>query len=80
VSAEGQDFLIEIDDEAYERLKARAEGNGRSLEEEVRAILERAADEYSLAEAEEALARVRALFAGQTLPDSTDLIREDRER
>ncbi len=72
-------LVRDLDDEVVERLKQRARRSGRSLEAEVRLILQRAAAEWSpnvLAEVE----RIRALFAGRTFCDSTDLIREDRDR
>lgn len=62
-----------------EKLKRRARQNGRSLEAELRSILQRAAGEG----AEQLLAevqRVRDMFAGRTFSDSAELIREDRDR
>ena len=66
--------------EVVERLKRRAERNHRSLEAEVRVIL----DQITSAETrrEEALAFAdwaRSQNGAQT-SDSTDLIREDRDR
>ena len=62
-----------------DNLRNRARRNGRSLEMELRLILRRAADEHepsSLAGVD----RVRSLFEGRTFSDSTELIREDRDR
>ena len=70
--------------EVVEKLKARARRNGRSMEAELRVVLQEAADERwtykDWATAQAALKKVRALFAGRTFSDSTELIREDRER
>lgn len=60
-----------------ERLRTRAEHSGRSLEAELRLILTDAVSENDV---QEQVARVRALFAGQTFSDSVELLREDRER
>ena len=60
------------------RLKARAKNRGRSLQAEVKDILEREArlpDDVL-----EGIRRVRAMTRGKRFSDSTLLIREDRER
>ncbi len=65
--------------EIVDKLKARAQRNRRSLEAEMRVILEAAVHEPAvdpLAEVE----RVRTLFANRTFPDSATLVREDRDR
>jgi antitoxin FitA len=62
-----------------EKLKARARQNGRSLEAELRLILQRAAGEPA-ADLLTGVERVRALFAGRTFSDSAELLREDRDR
>ena len=64
-----------VEDEVMNRLRKRAEELGRSLEAEVRLLLTDAvrADGATLRE-------VRAKFGGETFTDSTELIREDRER
>jgi plasmid stability protein len=71
-----------IDARVVARLKARARRHGRSLESEVRHILDDAArlegvDDTS---ARRQLAEhIRKRFTGQTFSDSTALIREDRD-
>jgi antitoxin FitA len=74
-----QVLVRDVEPTVIEKLKARAKENGRSLEAELRLILQRAAGDDiddALAEVE----RVRALFAGRTFSDSAELVREDRER
>ena len=66
-----------VDARILDRLKARAQRNRRSLEAELRVILEKTVEEPdAIAEVE----RVRAMFAGRTFTDSSTLVREDRER
>ncbi len=48
-----QMLVRDLDPEVMERLKERARSNGRSLQKEVRAILEGAAEAYTMAEARE---------------------------
>lgn len=68
-----------IDDDTIKGLKLRARVHGRSLEAQVRAILEensRLTREEFIRIADES----RAATAGKVTTDSTDLIREDRDR
>jgi plasmid stability protein len=73
-------LVREIDERDLELLKRRALASGRSLQAELKRILElaaRASDE----ETARALAeRVSAALAGRQHPDSADLIRNDRDR
>jgi plasmid stability protein len=74
-----QVLIRDVAPATIDRLKARAQRNGRSLEAELRVVIAAAVEEPAidmLAEVE----RVRALFAGKTFGDSTELVREDRER
>jgi plasmid stability protein len=74
-----QVLVRDLDTAVIEKLRERARRNGRSLEAELRLILQQAAGGTT----EEVLAtvdRVRAMFAGRTFSDSTELLREDRER
>ena len=73
----------QLDDEVVDRLKRRASSNNRSLEGEVRHILECAADDDMAAK------RARFLVASRRLREKTRgrqhtpaevLIREDRDR
>ena len=70
-----------IKDSAVRKLKAQAKRRGRSLEAEVKFILENAADEPKLTfdEALKLTDQIRASF-GALQPDSAELIREDRNR
>jgi antitoxin FitA len=61
------------------RLKERAELNGRSLQDEVKAILESAA-KLSMTEAREVARQIRRSLEERMTSDSADLLRVDRER
>lgn len=75
----GQLTIRKVDDEVIRRLKIRAAENGRSAEAEVRALLEQTfrpgADDFW-----ERAAEIRKRLEGKWKGDSTDLIREDRDR
>lgn len=74
-----QILIRNLDEEVIDSLKARARRHNRSLQGEVKLILEdisRQPDEAPLAVAE----RWQAYFAGHKFSDSTDLVREDREQ
>lgn len=76
-----QILVRNIDDEVVERLKSRAAVHGRSLEAEVRQILE----QHSKLDPEafwKTAHRIKQQFkdAGVVFSDSTDLVREDRDR
>jgi plasmid stability protein len=74
-----QILVRELKPAVVERLKRRARRQGRSLQGEVKAILEQAAQVD--AETARALAvRLRKTFQGRALAHSVDLIREDRRR
>lgn len=75
-----QVLVRELSDQIVKRLKNRAKEHGRSLQAEVKIILEEAVLDY-----EQARKRIHALRnklkrSGKTFSDSTDLIREDRDR
>ena len=63
------------------KLKDRASQHGRSLQQELKLILEEAARQNA-AESWEAIHQFRRLLqeSGRVFSDSTDLLREDRER
>jgi plasmid stability protein len=72
-----------IDDEAYERLKARAKAHRRSVTQEAAIIIERALEETSNPTAawnqtDRVRERIRNRYG--SFPDSTDSIRADRDR
>ncbi len=62
-----------------DRLKARAMQHNRSLQNEVKTILEQAA-QVDVKTARELAMSIRKHFAGRAFSDSVDLIREDRDR
>ncbi len=74
-----QILVRNLDDAAVERLKARAKGNGRSLEAEVRCILEQSA-KVDMATARQMVLDMRERLKGRKFPDVVELIREDRDR
>jgi plasmid stability protein len=61
-----------------ERLKERARLNGRSLQQEVKALLERAAATLTMPEARRVSERWTHRLKRQSFSDSAQLIREDR--
>lgn len=75
-----QILVRDLDDATVARLKERAARGGHSPHNEVKAILEGAARSFSMEEARQSAARIRARLKGKTFSDSTELIREDRER
>lgn len=70
-----QIIVRNLDDSVVEKLKRRAALAGRSLEAEVRLLLTSSV-EYDF----NRLRELRARYGGQTFDDTTELIREDRER
>ena len=73
----------QLDDSVVRRLKARAEINGRSLEGEVRQILNAAADNDMEVKRRAFVAlseRLRKEIPNRSGTPSADLIREDRDR
>ncbi len=73
-------LIRDLDEVTIQRLKARAAGNGRSLQTEVKDILERSAQERTNAELYRRAVNSSKRFEGRRFADSVDLIREDRER
>ena len=73
-------LVRDLDPAVVERLKVRAEENRRSLQKELKAILETAAAQATWAEARASAERVRQMLSGRQFSDSTELIREDRDR
>jgi len=62
-----------------ESLKRRARANRRSLQNELKEIIDHAA-RMNFEEFREAADRIRNSLKGRRFRDSTDLVREDRER
>ena len=71
-----------LDNDVVAKLKERAKREGRSLESEVRTILEQAASEpkVDMETARKLIEDIRDRFKGREFPDSVGLIREDRDR
>ena len=74
-----QVLVRDLDPEVLEHLKSRARLHGRSLQGELKVILESAAV-FSVDEARAASERWRQRLAGRMKSDSSDLLREDRDR
>ena len=74
-----QVLIRELDEHTVERLKLRARQHGRSLESELRTILQTSAETIQQ-DPRALLDQVRSMFAGRSFEDSTDLVRADRER
>jgi len=77
-----QILIRSLDPEVVARLKKRAKEDGRSLQAEVKLILEQAAREpkVDMAAARRISEEFRKRFKGRKFPDSVALIREDRDR
>lgn len=70
-----------LDPAWLKRLEERAAANGRSVEDEARAIIEeRLPRGCGIEELRRLLRESQEYFRGRILSDSTDDIREDRER
>ena len=74
-----QVLIRNLDPKLVDRLKDRAAEHGRSLEAELRAILEAAAA-MDLVEARALAARIRRRLSGRAHSDSAALVSEDRRR
>jgi plasmid stability protein len=74
-----QVLVRELRPEVVTRLKARARRRGRSLQAELKEILERASLQDAL-DARAVALRIRRRLAGRGHSDSVDLLAEDRAR
>ncbi len=72
-----QILIRNLDDATIERLKLRAAQSGRSLQAEVKIILDQAAHVDSQT-ARLAVAHIREKLKARPASDSTDLLREER--
>jgi len=72
-------LIRELDTRVVKKLKSRARLHRRSLQAELKDILERAAS-TSPADVLARVERVRAMFRGRRFRDSAALIRRDRAR
>jgi plasmid stability protein len=74
------DVLIrDIEPTTLDRIKAKAKRNHRSVQAELRRIIEAAADDLDISEELELMRSIRASIGPQKT-NSVDLIREDRNR
>ncbi len=74
-----QVLVRDLDSNLVDRLKRRAREHGRSLEAELRGILE-AAVTMDMADARALAARIRRRLSERTHSDSAALLAEDRRR
>jgi len=74
-----QVLVRDLDDDTVDALKSRARRRSRSLQAELKEILEEAAAAERF-DPETELQRVRERFEGRAFDDSAALIREDRGR
>lgn len=72
-------LVRDLDASTMEQLKLRAQRHGRSLQGEVKAILQAAAT-YSMSEARDVAEQWQQRLAGGAFGDSAETIREDRQR
>ncbi len=75
-----QILVRDLDAKTVERLKKHARENGRSLQSEVKKILEDSSSKMTLSEFRATTARIRKSLEGRKHTDSVLLIREDRDR
>jgi plasmid stability protein len=68
-----------LNEKIIERLKERARLNGRSLQQEVKQLLERAAETLTMGEARRLSDTWRRHLGGRSFSDSARSIREDRD-
>lgn len=68
-----------LDQKTMERLKERARLNSRSLQQEAKALLERAAETLTMREARRLSERWTRRLSRRSFSDSARLIREDRD-
>lgn len=74
-----QVLVRQLNDKVVDRLKKRAKEHGRSLQSEVKTILEEAVPDYEGAWKRIDSFRLRLKRSGRTFTESADLIREDRD-
>jgi antitoxin FitA len=68
-----------LNERTIQHLKERARFNGRSLQQEVKEMLQRAAGILTMSEAHWLSERWSRRLCGRSFSDSTRLIREDRD-
>ncbi len=75
-----QVLVRQLNDKVVDRLKKRAKEHGRSLQSEVKTILEEAVPDYDRAWKRIEGLRKRLKGSGRKFSDSAGLIREDRDQ
>lgn len=75
-----QILVRQLDNKVVDRLKKQAKEHGRSLQSEVKTILEEAVTDYETAWKRIEGFRKRLSRSGRTFTDSATLIRENRDR
>jgi plasmid stability protein len=70
----------EVDDHALEILRRQADASGRSLNAELKRIIEQAARAADADAARDLAEQISARLAGRPHPDSAVLVREERDR
>ena len=75
-----QVLVRQLNDKVVDRLKKRAKEHGRSLQSEVKTILEEAVPDYDRAWKRIDSLRLRLKRSGRKFSNSADLIRKDRDR
>jgi plasmid stability protein len=73
-------LVRDLDDAVYERLKARAAGNHRSLEAELREILVLASKQMDVRSARAAAEAMRRRLEGRSHSDSGEILAQERMR
>ncbi len=73
-------LVRDLDDDVYERLKARAAANKRSLEAELREILALASRQVDISMARAAAEAMRQRLEGRSHSDSGQILSEERVR
>ena len=74
-----QVLIRDLEPEVIEKLKNRAKRHSRSLQKELKVILQEAA-KLDMLSARQVAERIRKKLSGRQFTDSTKLIREDRNR
>ena len=75
----GHVLIRNLHAQVVRKLKLRAGQHRRSLQEEIKEILEHAAQQ-NLADARAQVNQIRKMFAGRRFSDSAELVRRDRAR
>ena len=75
-----QVLVRQLNDKVVDRLKKRAKEHGRSLQSEMKTILEDAVPDYERAWKRIDSLRLRLKRSSRKFTNSADLIREDRDR